>query len=102
MATKRDLRKTLFSFCFSVTSYVAENTLSVTVRDMAKVGDVIEVRAMDRNGNVGLAPAVFAFSVLTPWYKHAGFLFITAVGAECNLPFGPVWKSPPRYRRLRR
>ncbi|MDP2996447.1 MAG: response regulator [Bryobacterales bacterium] len=40
-----------------------------------------EVRAMDRNGNAGPAPAVFAFSVLTPWYKHAGFLFIIAAGA---------------------
>jgi signal transduction histidine kinase/CheY-like chemotaxis protein len=50
-------------------------------RRLGAGGHRFEVRAMDRNGNASPAPAVFAFAVLTPWYKHAGFLFITAAGA---------------------
>jgi ligand-binding sensor domain-containing protein len=32
----------------------------------------IEVRAMDRNGNVDPTPDAFDFAVLLPWYKQAG------------------------------
>ena len=33
-----------------------------------------EVRAMDRNGNIGAAAAHFGFLVLLPWYRERGFL----------------------------
>ena len=38
----------------------------------------IEVRAMDRNGNVDPTPDAFDFAVLLPWYKQAGFILIAA------------------------
>jgi len=38
-----------------------------------------EVRAMDRNGNIGAASAPHAFSVLVPWYAMRGFRVISAV-----------------------
>jgi signal transduction histidine kinase/DNA-binding response OmpR family regulator len=40
-----------------------------------------EVRAMDRNANVGLNPAVFDFTVVFPWYRQAGFLVLAGAGA---------------------
>jgi signal transduction histidine kinase/CheY-like chemotaxis protein len=39
----------------------------------------LEVRAMDRNGNVDPVPAVFQFTVLLPWYRHSGFIAIMAL-----------------------
>jgi len=36
----------------------------------------LEVRAMDRNGNVDPTPAVYEFTVLLPWYRHTGFLIV--------------------------
>jgi len=42
-------------------------------------GHAFEVRAMDRNGNTGAHPAVFEFTVLSPWYFQKGFLLITFV-----------------------
>ncbi len=39
----------------------------------------LEVRAMDRNGNVDATPAVFEFTVLLPWYRHSGFIAIMAL-----------------------
>ncbi|MBI4874965.1 MAG: response regulator [Acidobacteria bacterium] len=40
-----------------------------------------EVRGMDRNGNADPSPPAFEFSVLMPWYRQPGFLFVTAAGA---------------------
>jgi len=40
-----------------------------------------EARAMDRNGNTDPTPAVYEFSVLLLWYKHAGFLMVSMLGA---------------------
>ncbi|HZP61223.1 MAG TPA: response regulator [Opitutaceae bacterium] len=40
-----------------------------------------EVRAMDRNANVAREPAVFAFTVVFPWYRQAGFLLLAGLGA---------------------
>jgi signal transduction histidine kinase/CheY-like chemotaxis protein len=48
---------------------------SVALRDLARGGHRFEVRAMDRNGNVGPAET-FAFAVLFPWYQQPGFLAI--------------------------
>ncbi|HYE75269.1 MAG TPA: two-component regulator propeller domain-containing protein, partial [Blastocatellia bacterium] len=38
-----------------------------------------EVRAMDRNGNIDVTPAVFEFKVLLPWYREMGFLLILSL-----------------------
>ena len=45
----------------------------------------LEVRAMDRNGNIDPRPAAFEFSVLLPWYKEAGFTLVLAVGGTLIL-----------------
>ena len=37
----------------------------------------IEIRAMDRNGNIDPPPANLAFAVMLPWYKESGFLIIS-------------------------
>ncbi|HTQ31744.1 MAG TPA: response regulator [Opitutaceae bacterium] len=40
-----------------------------------------EVRAMDRNANIGLHPAVYPFTVVFPWYRQVGFLVLAGAGA---------------------
>jgi signal transduction histidine kinase/DNA-binding response OmpR family regulator len=44
-----------------------------------------EVRAMDRNGNIDLAPPSFGFSVPQPWYRQIGFLIVSAIGTLISL-----------------
>ena len=41
----------------------------------------IEVRAMDRNGNVDPAPASYSFRVLAPWYRQTGFVLLASLGS---------------------
>ena len=36
----------------------------------------VQLRAMDRNGNMQQAPGAFEFSVAFPWYRQSGFLAI--------------------------
>ena len=48
---------------------------SAALRELARGRHRFEVRAMDRNGNVGPTVA-FAFDVLFPWYQQSGFLAI--------------------------
>jgi diguanylate cyclase (GGDEF)-like protein len=45
-----------------------------------------EVRAMDRNGNTSLAPAVHNFAVLMPWYATPQFKWL-ALGATLTIAF---------------
>jgi signal transduction histidine kinase/ligand-binding sensor domain-containing protein len=40
-----------------------------------------EVRAMDTNNNIDPEPAIFQFTVLVPWYKETGFLFIVGISS---------------------
>jgi signal transduction histidine kinase/CheY-like chemotaxis protein/ligand-binding sensor domain-containing protein len=46
---------------------------TATLRQLARGRHRFEVRAMDRNGNVGTSES-FAFGVLFPWYQQPGFL----------------------------
>lgn len=58
-----------------------------------------EVRAMDRNGNVGPTEA-FAFAVALPWYRQTGFFAITAGSVTViTLLIGFAWGQ---YRQLAR
>ncbi len=41
----------------------------------------VEVRAMDRNGNVDPTPAAIQFTVLVPWYRHTGFAVFAGFSA---------------------
>ena len=43
---------------------------------LARGRHVLDVRAMDRAGNVDPTPATFSFTVLTPWYLAPGFLVV--------------------------
>jgi signal transduction histidine kinase/ActR/RegA family two-component response regulator len=40
----------------------------------------IQVRAMDRNGNIGASSAPFDFAVAFPWYRQTGFLLSAGIG----------------------
>ena len=55
-----------------------------TLRGLTAGPHSIEVRAMDRNGNVDPTPAVYRFAVVAPWYRHPGFL---ALAAGCLVAF---------------
>jgi len=46
---------------------------------------VIEVRALDRNGNVERVPDRFDFTVALPWYHHPGFFAIAFPGCAAML-----------------
>ena len=43
---------------------------------LARGQHFLDVRAMDRAGNVDPTPATFSFTVLTPWYLAPGFLVV--------------------------
>jgi signal transduction histidine kinase/CheY-like chemotaxis protein len=60
----------------------------------------LEVRAMDRAGNIDPTPATFAFTVLLPWYRAPGFLAlgVAALGTIAAL----VGLVVSRHRRLER
>ncbi len=57
-----------------------------------------EVRAMDRNGNVDTAPAIFEFSVLLPWYRHIGFLVAALVATLALMALVVLAASSYRHR----
>jgi signal transduction histidine kinase len=46
---------------------------------------VIEVRAMDRKGNVEQQPDSFEFTMVPPWYRQNGFLLIALLGSAAIL-----------------
>jgi signal transduction histidine kinase/CheY-like chemotaxis protein len=45
----------------------------VTLRKLARGSHTLEMRAMDRNGNIGRSES-FTFGVLFPWYQQTGFI----------------------------
>jgi signal transduction histidine kinase/CheY-like chemotaxis protein/ligand-binding sensor domain-containing protein len=46
---------------------------------------LIQIRAMDRNGNVDQTPDSFEFTMVPPWYRQNGFLVIAFVGGGAIL-----------------
>jgi signal transduction histidine kinase/CheY-like chemotaxis protein/ligand-binding sensor domain-containing protein len=72
----------LFSYRLDVgrwSGYSSAN--SVALSRLASGEHTIEVRAMDRNGNVDPRPASFVFRVLAPWYRQPGFLLLAFLGS---------------------
>jgi signal transduction histidine kinase/CheY-like chemotaxis protein len=67
---------------------------------LARGDHVLEVRAMDRAGNVDPTPATFAFTVLLPWYHAPGFVVVglLLIGTLAGL----VGLVASRHRRLER
>jgi signal transduction histidine kinase/CheY-like chemotaxis protein/ligand-binding sensor domain-containing protein len=47
--------------------------------NLAPGAHLLDVRAMDRNGNVGAPSAPFELAVLRAWYRQPGFLLLAAV-----------------------
>jgi signal transduction histidine kinase/CheY-like chemotaxis protein len=60
----------------------------------------LEVRAMDRAGNIDPTPAAFTFTVLLPWYRAPGFLVVGLIGLATIA--GLVALVASRHRRLGR
>ncbi len=55
------------------------------LRRVAPGRHVIEVRAMDRNGNIEQPGDSFEFTVVPPWYRQNGFLWIALMGGAAIL-----------------
>ncbi len=58
----------------------------------------LEVRAMDRNGNIEEQPARMTFSIALPWYKETRLLLISFVGMITALFFAALAFN--RHRKL--
>jgi signal transduction histidine kinase/CheY-like chemotaxis protein len=57
----------------------------------------LDVRAMDRSGNIDPHPRTFEFVVLQPWYRQAGFLTLAGFGLAAI--FVLAWLAASQYRR---
>jgi signal transduction histidine kinase/CheY-like chemotaxis protein len=57
----------------------------------------LEVRAMDRSGNVDPHPKTLEFVVLQPWYREAGFRILAGFGLAAILTL--AWLAISQYRR---
>ncbi len=75
-------------------------TPTASFTGLAHGNHFLEVRAMDRAGNVDATPATFTFTVLLPWYQAPGFLVVGVVGLGAIL--GLVTMVASRHRRLER
>jgi PAS domain S-box-containing protein len=71
----------------------------VSLRGIASGGHTIDVRAMDRNFNIGPA-APYRFEVLAPWYRQP-VLVLFGVLATCVLGFS-AYQHLSRHRELAR
>jgi signal transduction histidine kinase/ligand-binding sensor domain-containing protein len=58
----------------------------------------LEVRAMDRNGNIEVKPARMTFSVALPWYKETRLVLISFIGMITALFFAALAFN--RHRKL--
>lgn len=58
-----------------------------------------QVRAMDRNGNFDLTPALLEFSIIVPWYRETRLVLILSVALGVALFFAAL--AANRHRKLR-
>jgi len=68
--------------------------------DLAPGAHSLEVRAMDRNGNIESKPARMAFSIALPWYKETRLALTTFAGIASALFFAALAFN--RHRQLLR
>jgi PAS domain S-box-containing protein len=69
-----------YSYRFDEQSWsLFENTTTVRGVGLSAGPHVFEVRAMDRNGNIDLSPASWAFTVLLPWYLETYFIILLVI-----------------------
>ena len=73
---------------------------TASITGLVRGQHVLEVRAMDRAGNVDPTPATFSFTVLTPWYLAPGFVVVglASLGTTAAL----IVMVASRHRRLER
>ena len=71
---------------------------NVSYSDLSAGTHSLEVRAMDRNGNVEETPARLTFSIALPWYKETRLLLISSVGMITALFFAALAFN--RHRKL--
>ncbi len=70
----------LFSFSLDGATWSKFQSATLTsIQRVASGSHTFRVRAMDRNGNVDPHPAVFDFTVLSPWYRETGFYFVFGI-----------------------
>ncbi len=73
---------------------------SVSFTDLPAGKHYFQVRAMDRNGNVDLAPSRLEFSVVPPWYRESRPVIIALLGLTVALFFAGLAFN--RHRQLLR
>jgi signal transduction histidine kinase len=73
---------------------------SVTFTNLSPGDHRFEVRAMDRNWNTELRPAMFEFSVILPWYREPRLLGVAVTGLAAALFFAGL--AINRHLQLRR
>jgi signal transduction histidine kinase len=60
---------------------------------------VLQIRALDRNGNFEIIPATLEFDVLVPWYRENRFVAVLALALAISLFFAGLALN--RHHRLR-
>ena len=73
---------------------------SVSYSDLPAGTHSLEVRAMDRNGNIEQKPAHLAFTIALPWYKETRLVLISLAGLAAALFFAALAFN--RHRQLLR
>jgi signal transduction histidine kinase len=73
---------------------------SVSFTDLSAGRHYFQVRAMDRNGNVGADPARLEFAVALPWYRETRLVLIAFAGLAVALFFAALALN--RHRKLLR
>jgi signal transduction histidine kinase len=66
--------------------------------DLSPGKHFLQVRSMDRNGNIDPSPAHINFMVVQPWYRESRLLFISAAALVVALFFAGL--AVNRHRRL--
>ncbi|HEX4264323.1 MAG TPA: ATP-binding protein [Verrucomicrobiae bacterium] len=73
---------------------------SVSYSDLSAGPHSLEVRAMDRNGNIEEKPARMAFAIALPWYRETRLVLISLAGMMAALFFAGLAFN--RHRKLLR
>jgi signal transduction histidine kinase len=63
---------------------------SVSYSDLSAGAHSLEVRAMDRNGNIEEKPASMAFTIALPWYRETRLVLISLAGMIAALFFAAL------------
>jgi signal transduction histidine kinase/DNA-binding response OmpR family regulator/streptogramin lyase len=74
------------------------NSTSASFRGLRPGQRRLQVRAMDRNGNIDPQPASFTFTVLLPWWRQSGFVFLAVLAAGVIFGLGSMAVSEYRKR----